>query len=67
MVIMTQRFDSKFTLLIYKMDIWGIGCVMFEILTLVPLFPGKNELDMIHRIHNILGTPPQHVLDRFKR
>jgi len=49
-----------------KMDIWGIGCVMFEILTLVPLFPGKNELDMIHRIHNILGTPPQHVLDRFK-
>jgi len=49
-----------------KMDIWGAGCVMFEVLTLVPLFPGKNELDMIHRIHNILGTPPQHVLDRFK-
>jgi len=49
-----------------KMDIWGAGCVMFEVLTLVPLFPGKNELDMIHRIHNILGTPPQKVLDRFK-
>jgi len=40
---------------------------MFETLTLVPLFPGKNELDMIHRIHNIMGTPPQHVLDRFKK
>jgi len=49
-----------------KMDIWGAGCVMFEILTLVPLFPGKNELDMIHRIHNILGTPSQNVLDRFQ-
>jgi len=49
-----------------KMDIWGAGCVMFEVLTLVPLFPGKNELDMIHRIHNILGTPPQKILDRFK-
>lgn len=49
-----------------KMDIWGAGCVMFEVLTLVPLFPGKNELDMIHRIHNILGTPAQHVLDRFQ-
>ena len=49
------------------MDIWGAGCVMFEVLTLVPLFPGKNELDMIHRIHNILGTPPQKILDRFKR
>jgi len=49
-----------------KMDIWGAGCVMFEILTLVPLFPGKNELDMIHRIHNIIGTPPQQLLDKFK-
>ena len=29
----------------YKMDIWGVGCVMFEILSLFPLFPGKNELD----------------------
>lgn len=49
-----------------KMDIWGAGCVMYEIMTLVPLFPGKNELDMIHRIHNIIGTPSQKVLDRFK-
>jgi len=48
------------------MDIWGAGCVMYEIMTLVPLFPGKNELDMIHRIHNVLGTPPQEILNRFK-
>lgn len=29
----------------YKMDIWGVGAVMFEIISLFPLFPGKNELD----------------------
>jgi renal tumor antigen len=29
----------------YKMDIWGAGCVMFEITTLYPIFPGANELD----------------------
>jgi renal tumor antigen len=29
----------------YKMDIWGVGCVFFEILSLFPLFPGDNELD----------------------
>jgi renal tumor antigen len=29
----------------YKMDIWGTGCVMFEIIALFPLFPGRNELD----------------------
>lgn len=42
----------------YKMDIWGVGCVFFEVLSLYPLFPGENELDQIHKIHNILGTPP---------
>lgn len=49
------------------MDIWGTGCVFFEILSLFPLFPGNNELDQVHKIHNILGTPPKHVLDDFKR
>jgi renal tumor antigen len=51
----------------YKMDIWGTGCVMFEITSLVPLFPGNNELDQIHKIHNVMGTPPRAVLDRFQR
>lgn len=41
----------------YKMDIWGTGCVMFEIIALFPLFPGRNELDQVHKIHKILGTP----------
>ena len=49
------------------MDIWGIGCVFFEILTLVPLFPGNNELDQIHKIHNVLGTPPAELLDKFQK
>ena len=49
----------------YKMDIWGVGCVFFEMLSLFPLFPGNNELDQIHRIHNILGTPGQELLDHF--
>lgn len=42
----------------YKMDIWGVGCVFFEILSLYPLFPGDNELDQIHKIHDVMGTPP---------
>lgn len=51
----------------YKMDIWGVGCVFFEVLSLFPLFPGDNELDQIHKIHNILGTPPQELLDKFQK
>ena len=51
----------------YKMDLWGVGCVMFEIIALFPLFPGKNELDQVNRIHKILGTPHKEVLERFKK
>ena len=50
-----------------KMDIWGIGCVLFEIQSLFPLFPGKNELDMIKKIHTILGTPPIEKIQEFQR
>lgn len=49
-----------------KMDIWALGCCFYEILTLNPLFPGDNELDQLHKIHEIIGSPPVKVLDRFK-
>lgn len=51
----------------YKMDIWGVGCVFFEVLALFPIFPGNNELDQVHKIHNILGTPEATLLDHFKK
>jgi len=51
----------------YKMDIWGIGCVMYEVLSLCPLFPGDDELDQINKIHDILGTPNQQILDYFRK
>ncbi|CAD8179014.1 unnamed protein product [Paramecium octaurelia] len=50
-----------------KMDLWGVGCVMFEIIALFPLFPGTNELDQVNKIHNILGTPNPKVFDRFRK
>lgn len=51
----------------YKMDMWGVGCVFFEIVSLYPLFPGTNELDQIHKIHNILGTPSPDLLNKMKK
>lgn len=40
----------------YKMDMWGVGCVMFEIVALYPLFPGARELGCGHcRRHRPLG------------
>ena len=49
-----------------KMDIWGVGCIMFEIITFFPLFPGKSELDQVNKIHKVIGTN-QTAIDRFKK
>ncbi|KAK2950075.1 putative MAPK/MAK/MRK overlapping kinase [Blattamonas nauphoetae] len=51
----------------YKMDVWGAGCVWFEILMLYPLFPGRDEVDQIHRIHKVLGTPSPTFLAKLKK
>lgn len=51
----------------YKMDMWGVGCVFFEVMSLFPLFPGTNELDQIQKIHNILGSPPPELLAKMRR
>jgi len=51
----------------YKMDIWGLGCVFFEVLSLYPLFPGTNELDQVQKIHQIMGTPGPELLNHFKK
>mmetsp|Transcript_5750 Transcript_5750/g.14884 ORF Transcript_5750/g.14884 Transcript_5750/m.14884 type:complete len:451 (-) Transcript_5750:330-1682(-) len=50
-----------------EMDLWGAGCVFFEITSLYPLFPGTNELDQIERIHKVLGTPDGDLLKQFQQ
>ncbi|XP_017744727.1 PREDICTED: MAPK/MAK/MRK overlapping kinase-like isoform X3 [Rhinopithecus bieti] len=34
---------------------------------LQPLFPGVNELDQISKIHDVIGTPAQKTLTKFKQ
>lgn len=38
-------------------DIWAVGCIMAELYTLRPLFPGSSEIDEIFKICSVLGTP----------
>ncbi|VDD76471.1 unnamed protein product [Mesocestoides corti] len=41
-------------------DLFAVGCIMAELFTLKPLFPGDSEIDMIYKICSVLGTPNQH-------
>jgi serine/threonine protein kinase len=42
-----------------SIDIWSIGCILYEMITFSPLFPGDGQLDQIMRIIGILGTPSE--------
>ncbi|XP_045495432.1 serine/threonine-protein kinase MAK isoform X2 [Colias croceus] len=38
-------------------DLWALGCIMAELYTCRPLFPGNSEIDQLYKICSILGTP----------
>ncbi|KAK6456717.1 kinase-like domain-containing protein [Scheffersomyces xylosifermentans] len=43
-------------------DLWAMGCILAELYGRKPLFPGKNQMDQIHSIVKVLGTPPPNVV-----
>ena len=48
---------SFFTKYSPSVDIWSIGCIFAEIITRKPLFPGKNVVDQLQIITDLIGTP----------
>ncbi|KAG7228257.1 hypothetical protein INR49_009118 [Caranx melampygus] len=45
-------------------DMWGVGCIFYEMITGRPLFPGSTVEDELHLIFRILGktAPDEHLL-----
>ncbi len=46
---------------------WSLGCILSELLTGMPLFPGEDEADQLSCIIEVIGMPSQKVLDASKR
>lgn len=45
-------------------DMWSLGCMAAELFLGLPLFPGASEHDLLVRIVDMLGMPPDHVLQK---
>lgn len=56
-------FFSKYTPAI---DMWSIGCIFAELLTGKPLFPGKNVVQQLDFMTDLLGTPSPECIARIR-
>lgn len=48
-------------------DMWSLGCIIAELLTGYPLFPGEDEADQLATIIELIGMPPNKILENAKR
>ncbi|CAH1640575.1 unnamed protein product [Spodoptera littoralis] len=60
--VVTRWYRAPELLLLSKeysapVDMWSVGCIFAELITLRPLFPGRCELDQITKIFMDMGTP----------
>lgn len=48
-------------------DIWSLGCILAELFSGYPLFPGENEQEQLACIMEILGVPDRYLIERSSR
>ncbi len=48
-------------------DMWSLGCIMAELYTGFPIFPGENEQEQLACIMEVLGAPDKDFINRSSR
>lgn len=50
-----------------SIDIWAVGCILFELLTRTPMFPGDTEGLQILEQSCVIGTPSADDLKKLEK
>ena len=48
-------------------DMWSVGCILAELFTGVPIFPGENEQEQLACIMEVFGPPEKHLIEKSSR
>jgi serine/threonine protein kinase len=50
----------------YAIDMWSVGCIIAEMIGRKPIFPGKNFVDQLTLIFDVIGTPLKEQVSHIK-
>lgn len=50
-----------------SIDMWSTGCILAELHTGYPLFPGENEQEQLACIMEVLGVPDSYLIEKSSR
>jgi dual specificity tyrosine-phosphorylation-regulated kinase 2/3/4 len=48
-------------------DMWSLGCILAELYSGVPIFPGENEQEQLACIMELFGPPEKHLIEKSTR
>ena len=48
-------------------DMWSLGCILAELYTGYPIFPGENEQEQLACIMEVFGPPEKHLIEKSSR
>ena len=48
-------------------DMWSLGCILAELYTGCPIFPGENEQEQLACIMEVFGPPDKHLIEKSTR
>ena len=60
MILAAQKYGKP-------IDMWSVGCILYELLVGTPLLPGKSTKDMIRMMFSVTGFPDRKEYNEVKK